>query len=235
MTQKTTILLVEDSIEIVELVRLYLENEKFYVIIAYDGQAAIDMIQKEKIDLILLDIMLPKINGYEVLKKIRKAHNIPVIIMSSKNMDMDKILGLNLGADDYIAKPFNPLELVARVNAQLRRYHKLGASDYIEEGITTIQVMDLVLDCRECTLYKNNTHIELTYMEYKLLKFLMWNPGRVFTKKQIFIHVWEEDILYSENTVMVYISKLREKIEDNPREPKYIKTVRGLGYRFNEK
>lgn len=233
MGQKLTILIVEDSLDIVELIKLYLENEKFNYLIAGDGKKALEIMNEEKIDLIVLDIMIPIVNGYEVLKKVREKHNLPIIILSSKNMNNDIILGLNLGADDYVTKPFNPLELMARIKAQLRRFHKLGAGDITEEE-PDIRVQDLLLKCRECRLFKNDIYIELTYMEYKLLKFLMSAPGRVYTKKQLFTHVWEEDVLYSENTIMVYISKLREKIEDIPKEPKYIKTVRGLGYKFEE-
>lgn len=233
MEQKLTILIVEDSLDIVELIKLYLENERFHYMIAGDGKKALQIIHGEKIDLIVLDLMIPIVNGYEVLKKVREKYNLPIIILSSKNMDNDIILGLNLGADDYVTKPFNPLELMARIKAQLRRFHKLGAGEITEEE-PDIRVQDLLLKCRECQLYKRGEYIELTYMEYKLLKFLMSDPGRVYTKKQLFTHVWDEDVLYSENTIMVYISKLREKMEDNPKEPKYIKTVRGLGYKFDE-
>lgn len=233
MEQKLTILIVEDSLDIVELIKLYLENERFQYRIAGDGKKALQIIHAEKIDLIVLDLMIPIVNGYEVLKKVREKYNLPIIILSSKNMDNDIILGLNLGADDYVTKPFNPLELMARIKAQLRRFHKLGAGEITEEE-PDIRLQDLLLKCRECQLYKRGEYIELTYMEYKLLKFLMSDPGRVYTKKQLFTHVWDEDVLYSENTIMVYISKLREKMEVNPKEPKYIKTVRGLGYKFDE-
>lgn len=233
MEQLLTVLIVEDSLEIVELIKLYLENERFNILIAGDGRRALQYVTEEKVDLIILDIMIPIINGYEVLKKVREKHNLPIIILSSKNMDNDIILGLNLGADDYVTKPFNPLELMARVKAQLRRFHKLGAGEITEEE-SDITVKELMLKCRECQLLKRGNYIDLTYMEYRLLKFLMSDPGRVYTKKQLFTHVWEEDVLYSENTIMVYISKLRDKVEDNPKEPKYIKTVRGLGYKFEE-
>ncbi|BCJ99132.1 response regulator transcription factor [Anaerocolumna chitinilytica] len=233
MEQLLTVLIVEDSLEIVELIKLYLENERFNILIAGDGRRALQYVTEEKVDLIILDIMIPIINGYEVLKKVREKHNLPIIILSSKNMDNDIILGLNLGADDYVTKPFNPLELMARVKAQLRRFHKLGAGEITEEE-PDITVKELMLKCRECQLLKRGNYIDLTYMEYRLLKFLMSDPGRVYTKKQLFTHVWEEDVLYSENTIMVYISKLRDKVEDNPKEPKYIKTVRGLGYKFEE-
>ena len=175
--------------------------------------------------------MLPKLNGYEVIKRIRKQSNIPVIILSAKTQDTDKILGLNLGADDYLSKPFNPLELVARINAQMRRFYNLGGSRELQNERITIG--DLTLDQRECKLYRDNEEIELTYMEYKLLKLFMTEPGRVFTKAQLFETVWENEY-YTDNTVVVYISKLRDKIEKDTKNPKIIKTVRGLGYRFEK-
>lgn len=232
MEQKLTILIVEDSLDIVELIKIYLKNENYDYHIASDGKKALQIINDEKIDLIVLDIMIPIVSGYEVLKKVREKNNIPIIVLSSKNMNNDIILGLTLGADDYVTKPFEPLQLIARIKAQLRRFHKLGGSEIDTEQ--DIKIQDLVLRCRECQLLKRDTNIELTYMEYKLLKFLMSSPGRVYTKKQLFTYVWEEDVLYSENTIMVYISKLRDKIEDNPKEPIYIRTIRGLGYKFEE-
>lgn len=182
--------------------------------------------------LVVLDIMLPKLNGYEVIKRLRKRSNVPVIILSAKNQDADKILGLNLGADDYLAKPFNPLELVARINAQMRRFYDFGGSK--EKQDEKVIIGDLMLDQRECKLYKKDKEIDLTYMEYKLLKLFMTEPGRVFTKAQIFELVWESEYYYTDNTVVVYISKLRDKIEDDSKNPQMIKTVRGLGYRFEK-
>jgi len=176
--------------------------------------------------------MLPKLNGYEVIKRLRKRSNVPVIILSAKNQDADKILGLNLGADDYLAKPFNPLELVARINAQMRRFYDFGGSK--EKQDEKVIIGDLMLDQRECKLYKKDKEIDLTYMEYKLLKLFMTEPGRVFTKAQIFELVWESEYYYTDNTVVVYISKLRDKIEDDSKNPQMIKTVRGLGYRFEK-
>ena len=165
-------------------------------------------------------------------KRLRKRSNVPVIILSAKNQDADKILGLNLGADDYLAKPFNPLELVARINAQMRRFYDFGGSK--EKQDEKVIIGDLMLDQRECKLYKKDKEIDLTYMEYKLLKLFMTEPGRVFTKAQIFELVWESEYYYTDNTVVVYISKLRDKIEDDSKNPQMIKTVRGLGYRFEK-
>lgn len=226
------ILIVEDSQEIIDLIKIYLEQEQYGILTACDGEEAIETFKREEIHLIVLDIMLPKLNGYEVIKKIRKQSNIPVIILSAKMQDNDKILGLNLGADDYLAKPFNPLELVARINAQMRRFYDFGGSKKSPDE--KIVIGDLTLDQRECKLYKKNEEIDLTYMEYKLLNLFMTEPGRVFTKAQIFEKVWENEYYYTDNTVVVYISKLRDKIEEDSKDPKIIKTVRGLGYRFEK-
>ena len=225
------ILIVEDSQEIIDLIKIYLEQEEYFIYAARDGRIAVNLFEQEEIHLVILDIMLPELNGYEVIKRIRKISNVPVIILSAKNQDADKILGLNLGADDYVAKPFNPLELVARINAQIRRFYDFGGSK--EKQDEKVIIGELMLDQRECKLYKKNREIDLTYMEYKLLKLFMTEPGRVFTKAQIFELVWENEY-YTDNTVVVYISKLRDKIEDDSKNPQLIKTVRGLGYRFEK-
>lgn len=226
------ILIVEDSQEIIDLIKIYLEQEEYFIYAARDGRIAVNLFEQEEIHLVILDIMLPELNGYEVIKRIRKISNVPVIILSAKNQDADKILGLNLGADDYVAKPFNPLELVARINAQIRRFYDFGGSK--EKQDEKVIIGELMLDQRECKLYKKNRKIDLTYMEYKLLKLFMTEPGRVFTKAQIFELVWENEYYYTDNTVVVYISKLRDKIEDDSKNPQLIKTVRGLGYRFEK-
>lgn len=226
------ILIIEDSQEIIDLIKIYLEQEEYFIYPACDGKTAINIFEQEEIHLVILDIMLPELNGYEVIKRIRKRSNVPVIILSAKNQDTDKILGLNLGADDYLAKPFNPLELVARINAQMRRFYDFGGSK--EKQDEKVIIGDLMLDQRECKLYKKNKEIDLTYMEYKLLKLFMTEPGRVFTKAQIFELVWENEYYFTDNTVVVYISKLRDKLEDDSKNPQIIKTVRGLGYRFEK-
>lgn len=226
------ILIVEDSQEIIDLIKIYLEQEEYFIYAACDGKTAINIFEQEEIHLVILDIMLPELNGYGVIKRIRKRSNVPVIILSAKNQDTDKILGLNLGADDYLTKPFNPLELLARINAQMRRFYDFGGSK--EKQDEKVIIGDLMLDQRECKLYKKNKEIDLTYMEYKLLKLFMTEPGRVFTKAQIFELVWENEYYYTDNTVVVYISKLRDKIEDDSKNPQRIKTVRGLGYRFEK-
>ena len=225
-----TVLIVEDTKEILDLIVLHLED-KYNLIKAEDGREAIKIVETEKIDLVILDIMLPLVNGYECMKVIREKKNIPIII-SAKSTDEDKIIGLQKGADDYLAKPFNPLELVARVDAQLRRFYKFGGAEEIQEEVICFQ--NLKLDCKECCLYKDEEKIYLTNKEYKLLKLLMNSPKRIFTKKAIFEAVWEDEYLYESNTIMVYISKLRDYIEEDSKNPQFIITVRGLGYKFGK-
>jgi len=222
------VLIVEDEKDISDMIALYLSDiPDIEVIQACSGEVAIDIFNKNDIDLILLDIALPQITGYSVLQTIREKKNIPVIIVSAKSQDNETILGLNLGADDYITKPFNPLVLVARVKAQLRR---LPINNDAVNGI--IRIGDLELNTATCTLSKDGVQIDLTYTEYNLLRHFMKSPRRVFTKRQLFQAVWDDDTGYYDNTIMVYISKLREKIEGDPKNPQYIKTVRGLGYKF---
>ena len=221
-----TILVADDEKEIRELLRLYLENAGYQVIEAGDGQQALELLRNEKIDLCLLDIMMPKMDGYHVLQELRKESNIPVVILSAKDADSEKILGLNLGADDYMAKPFNPLEAIARVNSNIRRYYSLGTSVVTE----TIKVRDLELDLDSCELRRNGEPIELTSVEYKIMELFMKSPGKVFTKQQIYECGWGEDFIVADNNIMVCISKLRDKLDEDPAA--YIKTNRGLGYRL---
>jgi len=224
-----TVLIVEDSKEILDLISLYLED-KYNVLKVDNGKDAVKIVENEQVDLIVLDIMLPLLNGYEVMKYTREKKNIPIIIVSAKSTDEDKIIGLQKGADDYLVKPFNPLELAARVDAQLRRFYKLGRADEKYQEVICFQ--DLKLDCQECCLYKKEKKIPLTKKEYELLKLLMSNPKRIFTQKALFEAVWEEEYLYDSNTIMVYISKLRNYIEQDSKNPQFIITVRGLGYKF---
>ena len=221
-----TILVADDEKEIRELLRLYLENSGYKVIEAEDGQQALDIARTEKVDLCLLDIMMPKIDGYRVLQELRKESNIPVMILSAKGADSEKILGLNLGADDYMAKPFNPLEAVARVNSNIRRFYSLGTSPTTE----VIRVRDLELDVNACELRKDGETIDLTSVEYKIMELFMKSPGKVFTKQQIYEYGWGEDFIVADNNIMVCISKLRDKLDEDPSA--YIKTIRGLGYRL---
>ncbi|MCC8168521.1 MAG: response regulator transcription factor [Clostridiales bacterium] len=225
------ILVVDDEKEIRDLLRLYLQNEGYEVEEAQDGIQAVAMLrqpQPHQFDLCLLDIMMPGMDGYQVLQQLRAYSNIPVIILSAKDADSEKILGLNLGADDYIAKPFNPLEAVARINSNIRRFYSLGSGD--GHALPRTAVRDLVLDEEACELLQNGVPIELTSVEYRIMELLMHHPGKVFTKQQIYEYGWEENFAVSDNNIMVCISKLRSKLGDDG--TKYIRTVRGLGYRL---
>lgn len=224
-----TILVADDEKEIRELLRLYLENAGYKVIEAKDGQQALDLLRSNEIDLCLLDIMMPKKDGYYVLQEIRKESNIPVMILSAKDTDSEKILGLNLGADDYMAKPFNPLEAVARVNSNIRRFHSLGTGEIKTE---TLKVKDLELDLDSCELKQNGELLDLTSVEYKIMELFMKHPGKVFTKQQIYEYGWGEEFIVADNNIMVCISKLRDKLSEDPAA--YIKTIRGLGYRLEK-
>lgn len=230
---KGKILICDDEKGILEILELYLSKEGYELIKADNGEEAIKKVQENKdFDLAILDIMMPRIDGYKVVKEIRKFYNIPIIMLSAKNQDSDKILGLDLGADDYITKPFNPLEVVARVNAQIRRRYNLSSN---EESGTTITIGDVSMDTYNVRVTVRGEEIELTSIEYGILKFLMENAGRILTKNQIFETVWNEEFLSGDNTIMVHISRLRDKIEEDSRNPIYLKTVRGLGYKFEKK
>lgn len=222
------ILIADDEPEIRSLLRLYLENEGYTVIEAEDGRKALELAGKEKPDLCLLDIMMPNVDGYHVLSALRKESNIPVVIISAKDADSEKILGLNLGADDYLAKPFNPLEAVARVNSAIRRFYKLGAGE-VKQAL--VRVRDLTLDPESCILKKGEETIALTSVEYRIMELFMTHPGKVFTKQQIYEYGWGDDFIVADNNIMVCISKLRAKL-DEADPSAYIKTMRGLGYRI---
>ena len=228
---KCTILIADDEIEILEIVKLYLEKEGYKVITSQDGVEALSLFDVHKINLVILDIMMPKLNGIEVLKKIRQKSTVPVIMLSAKGEDYDKILGITLGADDYLSKPFNPLELVARVQGQLRRSY-----DYMPT-----QKQAKVLKNRSLKLYEDEGKVtldeetlDLTATEFKLLRLLMSEPGRIFTRQQIFESIWEDSFVDDHNTIMVHISNLRNKIEKNPKQPIYLKTIKGLGYKIEK-
>lgn len=228
------ILIAEDDNDIVEILRLYLENEGFELTICNDGEAALKAFQGASVDMALLDIMMPKMNGYELIKKVRETSNIPIIVMSAKNMDSDKILGLTLGADDYLTKPFNPLEVVARIKSQLRRYYDLNSAP-VEEVSNVVTVGELELDSSNLCVNKNGTPINLTPTEYKIISLMMKTPGKIFTKMQIFENINGDYYESDDNTLMVHISKIRDKIEDDPKNPIYLKTVRGLGYKIEKR
>ena len=220
------ILIAEDDADIRALLRLYLEGDGFRVLEAEDGTAALTLAREHAPDMAILDIMMPGMNGFELTRALRKYSELPILILSAKSQDNDKILGLNLGADDYITKPFNPVEIVARVKAQLRRAAR-SSSD-------VITVRELSLDTAAFQLTKSGVPIPLTPMEYKILALFMRSPGRIFTKIQLYEGAIGNYFEGDDNTMMVHISKLREKIEDDPRNPRYIITVRGLGYKLEK-
>lgn len=227
-----TILVAEDDSDIVELIELYLENDGYRVLTAADGVSALELVRREQIDLAVLDIMMPRMNGYELTKAIRAQSNFPIIILSAKNADSDKILGLNLGADDYLTKPFNPLEIIARVKSNLRRFYELNPGTTAPGSGTRLSVGGLELDPASFSLTKDGVPVTLTPMEYKIMACLMKVPGRIFTKVQLYEAANGAYFESDENTMMVHISKLRDKVENDPKNPRYIKTVRGLGYKI---
>ena len=233
------ILLAEDDEDIVEILRLYLSAQGYQVLWAHDGEEAFRIFQEQQVHLLMADLMMPKINGYELIRKIRETSNLPILIISAKNMDADKILGLNLGADVYITKPFNPLEVVAYVNAAFRRFYELGAEEKSREshtgetlGDVVLTLGDLQLNTERLELTKKGVKIPLTPAELKILMQLMKSPGRVYTKAQLYECVNGEFYENTDNTMMVHIANLRSKIEDDPSAPEYIKTIRGLGYKI---
>ena len=225
------ILVCDDDKEIVRAIEIYLKGEKYNVFKAYNGQEAIDILAKEEIHLLLIDVMMPVLDGIRATLKIREKSGVPIIILSAKSEDNDKILGLNIGADDYIVKPFNPMELLARVKAQLRRYTVFG-SDQSSTTDNTYSAGDLVIndDIKEVTVM--GEAVKLTPIEYNILKFLVKNKGKVFSSKDIYENIWKEEALAADNTVAVHISHIREKIEINPKEPRYLKVVWGVGYKI---
>ena len=222
------ILVCDDDKEIVEAISIYLENEGYQVSKAYNGREALDILEEEVIHLIIMDIMMPQMDGIRATMKIREENNIPVIMLSAKSEDTDKILGLNMGADDYITKPFNPLELIARVKSQLRRYTTLGS---LETKENVFRTGGLEIDDESKRVTVDGEEVKLTPVQYKILKLLTANAGRVYSIEEIYEKVWQEDAINPENTVAVHIRKIREKIEINPKEPKYLKVVWGIGYK----
>lgn len=231
------ILVVDDDKEIVEVLTKLLTLEGYQVYQAYDGIEAVEIVNKNEINLIFLDVMMPKLNGISAMMKIRENKNIPILILSAKTEESDKVAGLLMGADDYIEKPFNTAELLARVNAQLRRYFTLGASNNEREEkpeSETITVGTLKLSTATKEINVEGEYYNLTATEYKILQLLMSNPGRVFSAEQIYQNVWNEEVYSVENTVMVHIRRIREKIEINPKQPKYLKVVWGIGYKIEK-
>ena len=226
------ILVCDDDKEIVEAIEIYLTQEGHHILKAYDGEQAIRVLQNHPVDLLIIDVMMPKLDGIRATLKIREENALPIIILSAKSEDADKILGLNVGADDYVTKPFTPLELVARVKSQLRRYTQLGAMTEKKENIYETGGLMIDDDRKEVTV--DGESVKLTPIEYRILLFLVQNQGRVFSINQIYENIWNEEAIAADNTVAVHIRHIREKIEINPKEPRYLKVVWGLGYKVEK-
>ena len=226
--EKLTVLVVDDDREIVESIAIFLQADGYLVRKAYNGLEALDIVMTENVHLIILDIMMPELDGIKTLLKVRESKNLPIILLSAKSEDADKILGLTAGADDYITKPFNPSELVARVKSQLRRYTQLGAMQINE---TQIAIRGLVLDTESKSVTVDGEAVRLTPLEYKILELLCRHPGKVFSTEEIYRQVWNDDIV-SDNAIAVHVRHIREKIEINPKEPRYLKVVWGVGYKI---
>ncbi|MCT4617885.1 MAG: response regulator transcription factor [Marinisporobacter sp.] len=225
------ILICDDDQQILEAIEIYLENEGYTIFKAFNGLEALNILEHTEIHLIIMDIMMPKMNGMKATNQIRKTKNIPVIMLSAKSEDMDKIMGLNMGADDYITKPFNPLELIARVKSQLRRYMTLGN---FTKKTNVYQTGQLIIDDDTKEVTVDGEYIKLTPLEYKILKLLTEHAQKVFSIDQIYEKVWDEPSFNPENTVAVHIRRIREKIEFNPKKPKYLKVVWGVGYKIEK-
>jgi len=228
---KMNILVVDDDREIASAIEVYLKNEGYKVVKAYDGLEALAALKREEFQLILMDIMMPKLDGMQATMKIRDESNIPIIMLSAKGEDYDKITGLNIGADDYITKPFNPLELIARVKSQLRRYVNLGSME-VKKGVFRTGGLEVDDETKSVTV--DGMPVTVTPIEFGILKLLTANAGRVFSMEQIYEAVWNEPAYSPENTVAVHIRRIREKIEINPKNPKYLKVVWGIGYKIEK-
>lgn len=226
------ILVCDDDKEIVEAIEIYLQQEGYHIIKAYDGEQALALLKENEVHLLIIDVMMPKLDGIRATLKIREESSIPIIILSAKSEDADKILGLNIGADDYITKPFNPLELVARVKSQLRRYTKLGNAAENSQTVYTVGGLMINDDLKEVTV--DGEVVRLTPIEYNILLLLVKNQGKVFSIDQIYENIWNEDAIGADNTVAVHIRHIREKIEINPKEPRYLKVVWGVGYKVEK-
>lgn len=226
------ILVCDDDHAIVDAIEIYLSQEGYHILKAYDGLEAIQMLQENEVHLLLIDIMMPNMDGIRATRKIRETSSVPIIFLSAKSEDVDKILGLNMGADDYITKPFNPLELTARVKSLLRRYTQLGS--ITETKPTVFRVGQLVMDDERKEVTVDGEPVKLTPIEYRILLLLVQNPGRVFSIAQIYEQIWNEEAIGGDNTVAVHIRHIREKIEINPKEPRYLKVVWGVGYKIEK-
>ena len=232
MMEETKILVVDDEKEIADLLELYLISDGFQVKKAYDAQEGLRIMKEEKIDLVLLDIMMPNIDGLEMCRRIRETNNVPIIMVSAKTQELDKIVGLTTGADDYVIKPFNPLELMARVKSQLRRYRDLNPAQEKKSESAVIQVKNLTINKETHQVFVDGESVKLTPIEFDILYLLATHPGRVFSTDEIFEKVWNEKVYEANNTVMVHIRRLRGKMKDDTRADKIITTVWGVGYKI---
>ena len=228
----TNILVCDDDKEIVDAIEIYLQQEGYQVYKAYDGAQAIEILKKNNIHLLIIDIMMPKLDGIHATLKIREFSSVPIVFLSAKSEDTDKILGLNVGADDYITKPFNPLELLARVKSNLRRYTQLGSLNV--ENNELFQVGGLCINDETKEVMVDGENVKLTPIEYNILLLLVKNQGKVFSIDQIYENIWNEEAIGADNTVAVHIRHIREKIEINPKEPRYLKVVWGVGYKIEK-
>ncbi len=233
--ERMKILLVEDDMEISEMLKSFLITENFEVVTAYDGESACDSFFSDEYSLVLLDLMIPKRSGMEVMKLIREKSTVPIMILSAKDTDSDKTLGLGLGADDYVTKPFSVTEVLARIKANIRRNTQYTAQTAKEETEASVfRIGQLVLNTEDFTLYKNGQRVEVTAKEFEILLLFMKHPKKVYTKEQLYTLVWKDAYIGDENAVNVHISRLRNKIEDHPRKPQYIVTVWGIGYKLGD-
>ncbi|HBT74167.1 MAG TPA: DNA-binding response regulator [Lysinibacillus sp.] len=229
---KLTVLVTDDDQDIRDGIEIYLKNEGYHVLEACDGDEGLQLLKKHQLHLIVLDLMMPKVDGTEMCMKVREIAEMPIIMLTAKSQDMDKIVGLTIGADDYVTKPFNPLELIARIKSQLRRYLKMNGMN--SSNNEELEIGDLRINTATHEVFVNNEKVKLTPREFAILELLVRNPGIVMSAEQIYERVWKEEAFQSENTVMVHIRKIRERIETNPRNPQYIKTVWGVGYKVEK-
>ncbi|HEY4390999.1 MAG TPA: response regulator transcription factor [Paenibacillus sp.] len=232
MSARGTILLVDDEKEIIKLMDIYLKNEGYNLLKASDGQEALEILERHPVDLIVLDVMMPRMDGIEACMKIRENKSMPIIMLSAKGQDMDKIAGLSIGADDYVTKPFNPLELMARIKSQLRRYHQFSGPNQSQLDENEIEIDELVINISTHQVTIEGQEVQLTPREFAILKLLAVNQGIVISMEKIYQEVWNEPFMESKNTVMVHIRRIREKIEKDTQNPKYIKTIWGIGYKM---
>lgn len=232
MADMAKILVCDDDQAIVDAIAIYLAQEGYEIFKAYDGKQAIEILQKEDVSLLLIDVMMPVLDGIHAVMKIRSFSSIPIIFLSAKTEDVDKILGLNVGADDYIAKPFSPIELIARVKSSLRRYTSYGSVKPMENAVYRIR--GLVIDDDAKQVWVDGDIVKLTPIEYQILLLLVKNPGRVFSTQQIYETIWNEEVYGADNTVAVHVRHIREKIEINPKDPRYLKVVWGVGYKIEK-